>query len=134
MSFSRDPAQEATPPEHAQDELVERDLHVGLVVAHLLLGAEALNAGDVRVIGLRVLLEHALGHRDLALLAALAVVHADVAGELRGAVLGVGQVEHERLEPVVPEDVDALLEAGRVVQVGEQHPRGRGACVARRRS
>jgi hypothetical protein len=38
-----------------------------------------------------------------------------------GFASGVDDVEHERLEPVVAEHVDAALEAGRVVQVGQQH-------------
>src|SRR6185436_20116434 len=114
-------AEEAAAPEDAEDQLVEGDVDVGAEVAHLPRGAEALRLFEVVAVGLPVALQDLGGDGDLALLAGLAVVDADVALEIGLGLARVDDVEHERLELVVPEHVDAALEAHGVVEIGEEH-------------
>ena len=79
---------------------------------------------------LLVRLEQRLGDRDLARVAGLAVDEREVAVQLRRGLAQVVDLEHERLELVVAERVDALLEALRIVEVAD-HDREAAPLVLR---
>src|SRR5258708_38376543 len=100
--------EEATAPEHAQDQLVERHIDLGAEVAHLLLRAEAADHVLVLVVGLRIEVEHLTGDGDFALVTRLAIVDAHVAAHLELPLRVVDDVEDEWLELIVAKDVDPL--------------------------
>src|SRR4051812_46964870 len=87
------PAGETAATKYAKDEVVEGNAHVGRHVRHLSLGAKLLHLREIGVISDPILLEHLGGDRHFALVAALAVVDADVARKLGTAVARIDDVQ-----------------------------------------
>src|SRR6185312_11356887 len=88
-------AKEPAAPEDAEDQLVEGHVDVGAEVADLPRGAEALGLVEVLLEGRAVALEDLGGDGDLALLAGLAVVDADVSAEIGPGLGRIDDVDHE---------------------------------------
>src|SRR5690606_132848 len=114
-------AQEPAGAEDAQDQLVERDAGVGAEVRDRPRGAVLAQLVHVLLVLAAVGLEQRAGHGDLLGLAGLAVDQGESAVQARVGLALVEHLHHERLELVVAQLVDPLLEAARVVEVAQHH-------------
>jgi hypothetical protein len=121
-------SQESSAAEDAQDELVERGVDVRLDVRDGLRRAETFDVGEVLTVGVGEALEDLRSDGDFALVAGFAVVQEDVAVELRFGFLAIDDVDDEGIELVVAEDVDPLLEALRVVEIGDEDREALSVC------
>src|SRR5690606_32698686 len=108
----------------------ERDRRVRAEERQRVLRAVRLELLAVLLVLALVRLEQRLRDRDLTRITGLAIDEREVAVQGRGGLAQVVGLEDERLELVIAERVDALLEADRVVEVAD-HDREAAPLVLR---
>src|SRR5262249_8246990 len=107
-------------PEDLEHQLVERDRGMGAEERHRVPRAVGLELLAPALVLALVGLEQRARDRDLAGIAGLAVDERQITVELRIGLALIVDLKDERLELVVAQRVESILEAGGVVEVGDQ--------------